>query len=123
MEDLKPGIYHYSVQDHSLELIKEGDARPEFTKAAFGQGMIQEAPITFVWTSVWERIKVKYGERAERYVYMEAGHISENVYLQATSMDLGTVAIGAFDDHECNKILGVDGVTESVVYMQPVGKL
>jgi nitroreductase len=53
---------------------------------------------------------------------MEAGHISENVYLQATDMDLGTVAVGAFSDEEVGDLLQLDD-HHSPLYVMPLGRI
>jgi SagB-type dehydrogenase family enzyme len=81
-----------------------------------------EAAAVFIWTAVFERSKWKYEQRGYRYVYMDAGHICENLYLAATGLGLGACAIGALYDDELNAILGVDGVVESAIYMCAAGK-
>jgi SagB-type dehydrogenase family enzyme len=80
-----------------------------------------EASIVFLWTAVFERSKWKYGQRAYRYVYLDAGHIAQNFALSAVSLGLGSCQIGAFFDDEINQILRVDGIGESVVYLSVVG--
>jgi nitroreductase len=80
-----------------------------------------EAAAVFIWTAVFERSKWKYEQRGYRYVYMDAGHICENLYLAATGLGLGACAIGALYDDDLNAILGVDGVVESAIYMCAAG--
>jgi SagB-type dehydrogenase family enzyme len=121
VQDLPQGIYHYSVLDHNLELVKSGDFRRQITDAGLGQQMLGDAGATFVLSAVFDRVCCKYGERGYRYVYIEAGHISQNIYLEAVSLGLGSVAVGAFSDEQVNKLLGVDGVKEAVIYLHPVG--
>ena len=118
MEGLKPGLYKYINKEHSLELIKEGDLRPALSAAALGQDTLLKAPATLVVTAVFERTRARYGARAERYVHMEAGHVGENIMLQATSLGLGTVPVGAFVDSEVKKLLGIK---EEPLYLFPVG--
>jgi nitroreductase len=65
----------------------------------------------------------RYGERGFRYVYIEAGHISQNIYLQAVSLGLGSVAVGAFLDEKLNTFIGVDGKNEAAIYLHAVGTL
>lgn len=123
VQDLSPGIYHYHVLKHALELVKLGDFRNEVTSAGLKQEMLGEAEVTFILASIFDRVRCKYGERGFRYVYIEAGHISQNIYLQATSLGLGSVCVGAFLDENVNKLIGVDGHKEAVIYMHAVGTL
>jgi SagB-type dehydrogenase family enzyme len=75
----------------------------------------------FVWTAIFQRSKWKYEQRGYRYIYLDAGHIAENLALAATSIGLGTCQIGALFDDEVNSVVGVDGTDESVIYMSVVG--
>lgn len=122
VSDLNPGIYHYSVQKHELETLKIGTFAREMVRAGMGQEMLGKAAVTFVWTAIFERSKWKYRQRAYRYVYLDAGHIAENLALAVTSLGLGSCPIGALYDDEVNLIIGVDGVEESVLYMSTVGQ-
>jgi SagB-type dehydrogenase family enzyme len=123
VKELPPGLYHYRVFDHSLELLREEDLKDEVTKAGLRQDMLREASVVFILSAIFDRVRSKYGERGYRYAYMEAGHISQNIYLQATSLNLGSVCVGAFLDEEANRLIGVDGVKEAVLYMHAVGTL
>jgi SagB-type dehydrogenase family enzyme len=119
VKGLKPGLYHYHPEDHAVSQIKEADLRKEVTEASLGQDEILRAPATLIITAVYERTMVKYGERGVRYVHMEVGSVAENVYLQAESLGLGTVFIGAFDDEEVKQALGIG---EDPLAIMPVGK-
>jgi len=123
IQDLPRGIYHYVVLDHALELVKSGDFRSKITNAGLKQEMLGDASVTFVLSAIFDRARYKYGERGFRYVYIEAGHISQNIYLQATSLGLGSVCVGAFLDDEVNKLIDVDGLKEAAVYLHAVGSL
>lgn len=123
VEGLEKGIYHYNSKEHTITLIKKGDFKSTLVKASLWQDMVGEANVTFALVAVFERTTRRYGERGLRYIYMEAGHISQNIYLQATSMGMGSVAIGAFYDDEVNKLIGLDGKREAVVYLHAVGKI
>jgi SagB-type dehydrogenase family enzyme len=118
---LEQGLYHYAVRTHQLEELRLGDLRMETAKAALGQGICYDAAAVFVWTAVFERSKWKYEQRGYRYVFMDAGHIAENLYLAATSQGLGVCTVGALFDDELNRLLGVDGIEESAIYMGAVG--
>jgi SagB-type dehydrogenase family enzyme len=123
VETIAPGIYHYDVRAHALEQIKTGDFRLAVAQAALDQDMAYEAGLVFVWTALFQRSKWKYGQRAYRYVYLDAGHIAQNVALAAVALGLGSCQIGALYDDEVNALLGVDGKTESTIYMTVVGNL
>lgn len=121
VESLQNGLYHYSVINHSLELLKEGDFRTAISYAALSQEMCYFAPVVFVWSSIFPRSKWKYNQRAYRYVYLDAGHIAENLALASTSIGLGTCQIAAIYDDVANNLFNLDGKDESVIYMSTVG--
>jgi SagB-type dehydrogenase family enzyme len=121
VEDLEEALYHYNIEAHALEELKVGDFAEEIAHAALEQKMLIKAPVVLIWTGVFERSKWKYAQRAYRYVYLDAGHIAQNLALSAISIGLGSCQVGAFFDDEINQILGVDGVDESVLYLSVVG--
>jgi len=123
VQDVEPGLYHYNPLKHNLEQLKKGDFSQSLGRACLGQGMVATASVVFVWTSIAERSQWKYGERAFRYIYMDAGHIGENLYLSAEALGLGCCGVGAFYDDEVNKVIGVDGKEETAVYLGTVGSL
>ena len=122
VEGLTPGVYHYNVREHALELLREGDFGSAMVRYCLGQQMPGDAAVTLVLTAIFQRTRWKYQERAYRYVMLEAGHIGQNVYLAAVAMGMGACAIGAFFDEPINALLGVDGEEEAVVYVLTVGK-
>ncbi len=121
VEGLNAGVYHYIPHEHALELCFEEDIVKELTFAALNQEWVYEAPINIVLAAVYERTTWRYGERGERYVHMEAGHIGQNIYLQATSLGLGTVVIGAFFDDRVQRLLKLPS-DQKPLYILPVGK-
>lgn len=122
VEGVEPGIYHYDVREHELDLLRAGDFRAAVAEAALDQGFLAEAAVVFAWTAVFARSKWKYKERAYRYVYLDAGHIAQNVALAAVALGLGSCQIAALYDDEINAVLGVDGKEESIVYMTALGR-
>jgi SagB-type dehydrogenase family enzyme len=121
VRDVEPGVYHYGIRNHELERIRAGSLRRQAAAAALGQGMCASAPAVFVWTAIFARSKWKYAQRAYRYIYLDVGHIAGNLALAAVSLGLGTCQIGALFDDEVNKLIEVDGIEESVLYMSVVG--
>ena len=121
VEGLEKGVHHYNIEAHSLEELRVGDFAEEIAHAALEQKMLIKAPVVLIWAGVFERLKWKYAQRAYRYVYLEAGHIAQNLALSATSIGLGSCQIGAFFDDEVNQIIGLEGLDESVLYLSIVG--
>ncbi|MEM2925454.1 MAG: SagB/ThcOx family dehydrogenase [Methanocellales archaeon] len=119
VEDIDKGVYKYISKEHALIKIREGDVRIELASAAVNQRCVFEAAVDIVFTAVYERTTMKYGERGRRYVHLEAGHAAQNVYLQAVSLNLGAVVIGAFLDEEVKKILNIQ---EEPLYIIPIGR-
>jgi SagB-type dehydrogenase family enzyme len=119
---LKKGIYHYVIGDHQLELIREGDYSREIRAGALDQRIAQQAAVVFIWSAVFQRSKWKYLQRAYRYVFLDAGHIAQNLALAAEALDCGSCQIGAIYDDEMNALLELDGVNESVIYMSSIAK-
>lgn len=117
---METGVYHYQPRDHQLQRTLESNVRNELCRAALGQECVQEAPVVFVIAGVLERTARKYGERAQRYMHIEAGHVAQNLLLQATALGLGAVPVGAFRDEQVEKLLKLfDG--EKALYLIPVG--
>lgn len=121
VKDLLPGTYRYLPHEHALTMTAEGDKRSDLCNAALGQTSIKQAPAVIVFSAVYERTTRKYAERGIRYVHMEVGHAGQNVSLQAASLNLGTVVIGAFQDDEVRKLLRM-AEKEQPLYIMPVGR-
>ena len=121
VNDLAAGVYRYLPEEHSLDLVLTGDIRKDLSAAALGQDAIRNAPAVIVIAGVFERTTVKYGNRGIQYVHMEVGSAAENVYLQAESLGLGTVFIGAFQDDQVSQLLNLDRQEQPLCIM-PVGK-
>ena len=117
---LPAGVYRYRPQKHALRVHLAGDRRRELGEAALGQTAVSKAPAVLVVVALYARTARKYGVRAERYVHIEAGHVAQNVYLQAQVLGLGTVIVGAFEDDAVRSALELPQ-TESPLALLPVG--
>ena len=122
VKGLMQGVYKYFPTQHEIAKIKDRDVRAELAIAALGQRWVKDAAIDIVFAAVYERVTRKYGKRGIRYVHMEAGHAAQNIYLQAVSLKLGTVVVGAFEDEKVKKILDMPQ-KEQPLYIMPIGKL
>jgi SagB-type dehydrogenase family enzyme len=121
VDGLAAGVYRYVPAGHQLLPAGAAADPAALARAALAQDFIARAPVVLVITAVPERTAAKYGERARRYVDMEAGHAAQNVYLQAAALGLGTVTVGAFDDAAVSEFLGL-GAGEEPLYLMPVGR-
>ncbi|UCD13834.1 MAG: SagB/ThcOx family dehydrogenase [Thermoplasmatales archaeon] len=119
--NLPDGIYKYYPHSHELTRVVEGDKRTELCNAALGQSHVRDAAAVIVFSAVYERTTVKYGERGIRYVHIEVGHAAQNIYLQAVSLDLGTCVVGAFTDGEVREVINMLD-EEHPLYIMTVGK-
>ncbi len=105
---LETGIYRYVPSRHVLSRTGTEDVRAKVASAALGQQFLAEAPVDLLIAADYKRTTTaRYGERGIRYVHMEIGHVSQNIYLQAEALGLGTVAVGAFRDERVAKTFGL----------------
>lgn len=116
------GFYKYDYINHELIKIFDFDLTNSIAKACLNQSCIKKSSAIIVITSIHKITTKRYGERGIRYIYMEAGHSSQNIYLMATSLNIGTVAVGAFIDEEIKEILKLD-IDEYPLYLMPLGKI
>lgn len=123
VEGVSPGLYRYLASAHHLLTISlDGDLADTLTAACLGQHQISKSAVTFFWVAVVERMTWRYGARGYRYLFLDAGHVCQNLYLAAEPIRCGVCAIGAYDDDELNAALNLDGETQFVTYGATVGK-
>jgi SagB-type dehydrogenase family enzyme len=121
VEGVSPGVYRHERDAHRLVQRREGEFRTELRRAALDQRFVGAAPADIVVTAVDARTVDQYGQRGKvRYVPMEAGHVGENIYLQAEAHGLATVAVGAFRDEEVRSLLDLPD-DHRPLYIFPVG--
>ncbi len=119
---VEPGIYHYNVPDHALELLFPGDPTEKLYNVCCQQEYTKEASVVFLISGVLQRTKRKYGERGYRYVFLDVGHLGQNIYLSCTALNLAVMTTCGFFDDEANKLLRIDGIDETTLYVAFVGK-
>ncbi len=122
MTGLSKGVYKYIPKIHGVIKVKGGDARAGLSRSSFGQSYVKEGSIVLVIAALYDRTTKKYGQRGIRYVHIESGNISQNIYLQCASLNLGTVAVGAFDDEDVKKVIGMSK-EESPLLIMPIGRI
>ena len=120
VKGLNAGIYHYDPHKHSALLITEGDFREDVARTALSQMWMARAPLNLVITSEYSRITSKYGTRGERYAMIEAGHIGQNIFLQAEALGLRAGIVGAFHDNDVIRVIKISRSHEPLLIL-PVG--
>ncbi len=122
IEGVSPGLYHYNVPNHELELLKEGNPTAKLNEICCGQEHIDKASVVFLISGVVARTKSKYGERGYRYVLLDIGHLGQNLYLSCTALGLAVMTTCGFYDDLANDYLGINGIDETTFYVGFVGK-
>ena len=123
VDGLKPGLYRYMAVEHKLaRLDAPGDISEILTEACLKQPHVKNSAVTFFWVAVPIRMIWRYCQRGYRYMYLDAGHVCQNLYLLAESIGSGVCAIAAYDDELVNQALGVDGEEQFAIYIATLGK-
>jgi SagB-type dehydrogenase family enzyme len=125
VEQLADGIYHYDARAHALELVRAGLVQPALGELVMGQELCRDASVVVVITAVRERTMWKYGQRGYRHLFLDAGHVGQNLYLVATALGLGPTAIGGFLDADLGALLRLPGDEEPFYVLcigQPAGE-
>ena len=116
------GTYHYIPEGHSLEQLGSEDLREALFKVARNQEPIRDAPISVVIAAEYARAEHEYGEaRAVRFAHMEAGHVAQNILLQAYALGLSGAGFGAFEDEKVSEVLSLPE-EHAPLYIIPVGR-
>lgn len=116
------GVFRYEPQDHYLKRVQDEDRRDDLYTASLSQGAVRDADTVLVLMGFVERTSVKYGDRALRYVYIEGGHICQNILLEVENLGLGAVPIGAFHDEQILEILSLEDDVVPV-FVIPIGRV
>ena len=121
--DLEPGLYRYQALKHAVhEQIINDTIAAEITAACLQQQFIRASAVTLIWVAVVHRMTWRYGQRGYRYLLLDAGHVCQNLYLAAESIACGACAVAAYDDDAMNRLLGLDGREQFVIYLAAVGR-
>lgn len=124
VEGLPVGLYRYLPFDGQLvEQYADEQIGCKAADACLGQQFVASAAATFFWTAIPARMEWRYDLAAHKVIAIDAGHVGQNLYLACIALGAGTCAIAAYDQAECDQLLGVDGDEEFTLYIAPVGKL
>ncbi|MFX1501748.1 MAG: SagB/ThcOx family dehydrogenase [Promethearchaeota archaeon] len=111
------GFYHYNFENHILKLIIDNDLSKKLSEASWNQVFISKAYLIIIICAIFERTTQRYGQRGVRYVFMEVGHCAQNIHLEAVSLGLCSVPIGAYEDNKVKEVLNLKKkLTLSILY-------
>jgi SagB-type dehydrogenase family enzyme len=117
---LASGVYHYLPEKQALEPGRAGDLRNAVARASIYQNWMAEAPVMILITGEYRRCQVKYGQRGVMYTHMESGHAGQSIFLQAEALGLGAGIVGAFENADISRVLGLPPAHDPLLIM-PVG--
>lgn len=121
---LEAGLYRYLPLKHQLELVKcDDNLGDSLVDGCLGQGFVGASAVTFIWVAVPYRTEWRYAELSPKLVAIDAGHLCQNVYIASESIGAGTCGIGAYHQEKMDSFVGVDGQSQFVIYIAPVGKI
>ena len=121
VDGLPTGIYHYRAIEHALEPLTSGNHSQRLCTLAFDESYVECSAVVFLITGYYERLRWKYGERAYRFMCIDAGFLGENLYLVAEALGLGACAISGFAQDGVEELLGIDGKEEIALMLLTVG--
>lgn len=123
VQGLAAGLYRFLATAHKLLCVNRGsDVVRHVVRGCLDQAFVVESAVTFIWAADVYRMTWRYGQRGYRYLHLDAGHVCQNLYLAAEAIGCGACAVGAFDDDEMNRLIGLDGQRQFVIYIAAVGK-
>jgi len=120
--DLDPGIYHFDVTNFSLNSLSDRESGEAVATACLNQKFMANSAVVFLWSAVIRRCMSKYGNRGMRYIFLDAGHICQNLLVAAEATGCGGCPVAAFYDEEVNALLGLNAEEETIIYAASVGK-
>lgn len=121
VENLSTGLYHFNPLENHLRFLTEKNLTSQFADALVQPELTQQSSVLILISAVFDRTTFKYGDRGYRFIYLEAGHLAQNINLVATGLGLACLNIGGFFDRQVDQILGLDGITHSTIYLAAIG--
>lgn len=109
---LPDGLYRYNPESHSITKTIDKDIRRNLYSATFAQPVVAKALCSFVISGSARKIEEKYRNKGERFICLEAGHIAQNLQLQAVALGLGSATIGGLDPKNVAKACNLDPLQE-----------
>ncbi len=121
VEGLEEGCYYYAPKAQELRQIRFKNFRRELHYLCLGQDLGRDAGAVIFHTADLNKAIEKYGDRAYRYLHLDAGNLGQRLNLGAIYLGLGVSGIGGFFDDQVNEVLGIP-VDEAVLYITTLGR-
>lgn len=121
VSDLEEGCYYYAPKAQELRQIRFKNFRRELHYLCLGQDLGRDAAAVVFHTADLKKAVAKYGDRAYRYLHMDAGHLGQRMNIAAIGLGLGVSGIGGFFDDQVNEVLGIP-TDEAVLYITTLGR-
>jgi SagB-type dehydrogenase family enzyme len=127
VEGLQPGLYHYGVENHELELV-ESHTREEVAELILevtaGQAHFATAQVLFLMTARFARNFWKYAAHAKAYrvLLLDAAHLSQTLYLVCAELGLGAFVSAAINEHNIDRRLRLQPFTEGAILVSGCGR-
>jgi SagB-type dehydrogenase family enzyme len=121
---LEAGLYRYLPLEHKVFLVKrDPDLPSSVSEASRNQTFVGQGAVVFIWTVIPYRAEYRFSLVAHKMIGIDVGHVCQNLYMAAESIDAGCCAIAAYDQEKMDALLAVDGTDEFAIYAAPVGKI
>lgn len=121
VEGLEEGCYYYAPQTQELRQVRFKNFRRELHFLCLAQDLGRDAAAVVFHTAHLETAIARYGDRAYRYLHLDAGHLGQRLNLGAVQLGLGVSGIGGFFDDKVNEVLGIP-TDEAVLYITTLGQ-
>lgn len=118
--DLEEGCYYYAPSSQELRQIRFKNFRRELHYLCLGQDLGRDAAAVVFHTADLTQAIQLYGDRAYRYLHMDAGHLGQRLNLAALYLQLGVSGIAGFFDNQVNEVLGIPE-DEAALYITTLG--
>lgn len=121
-QGIEPGLYHYQPDAHCLQRLRQGASRQQIAAYIPRQAWYEDAAVVVLMSAVFARAQWRYAyPRSYRSILLEAGHFCQTFCLLATSLQLAPFCTAALAESAIEADLGLDGVSEAVLYACGVG--
>lgn len=118
---LERAVHHYDRREHALARIADGRDRAGWLGSIPSMGQFEGGALLWLMVGDGRRVTAKYGERAFRFLAIEAGHLMQNLCLLSASLGWCTLPLGGFYEREILRGLRLPS-TDLLLYVGACGR-